>query len=192
MFQKIVVCLDRSELGEQVLPYASDQARKSGGKLVLLHICKKDFASFDNPASGQFNSAPVELVMKEFSLRWHHATVYLERIADRLSENGIDAEPVVIEGDGTIADSICAYADEGDVDLIVMASSGRTGLRRLILGSIAGSVARRAGVPVLVVKPGSGKAVPQPLAGLPEEIRELEDRAGSDWNVELDPSSSAV
>lgn len=59
-------------------------------------------------------------------------------------------ETAVIEGDG-VADAILEYADEAGVDAIVMGSEGKAGVSRMLLGSVAEAVTRRASIPVTIV-----------------------------------------
>ncbi|MEB3323277.1 MAG: universal stress protein, partial [Synechococcaceae cyanobacterium] len=54
---------------------------------------------------------------------------------------------------GTAADEIVRFAQEGAIDLIVIATHGRTGLQHMVMGSVAEKVVRLAGTPVLAVKP---------------------------------------
>jgi len=75
-----------------------------------------------------------------------------DAIAERANSAGRDAVTDVREG--SPAEAILAYADEHDVDLIVMGTRGRTGLDRYLLGSTTGRTIRRADVPVVAVTAG--------------------------------------
>jgi nucleotide-binding universal stress UspA family protein len=78
-----------------------------------------------------------------------------ERELPKISEceecSGLEVEELVVHGEA--ASEIVRVAKEREVDLIVIASHGRTGLGRIIFGSTAESVVRHASCPVLVVKP---------------------------------------
>ena len=152
MLNRILVCLDHSLAAEQVLPYVTTQAKKFGCKVVLLHVCKKDFNSFQIPASGQSGIVPIELILQEFSYRSNQAELYLKQIANVLESERIDTETVVIEGYGPVAESISIYAKENDIDLIAMASRERKGLKRLLFRSVAASLAKMTAIPILLVK----------------------------------------
>lgn len=65
-------------------------------------------------------------------------------------ESDAALETVVVTGTGA-ADAILEYADEEDVDAIVMGSEGKAGVSRMLLGSVAESVTRRAAIPVTIV-----------------------------------------
>lgn len=69
-------------------------------------------------------------------------------VEDRALEAGIDAVTTIAHGNPS--EEILAYADENDVDLIVMGTSGRSGIDRVLVGSVAENVIRRAEVPVLM------------------------------------------
>ncbi|SEW26855.1 universal stress protein [Natrinema salifodinae] len=68
-------------------------------------------------------------------------------------ENDRTVETAVIEGSGP-ADAILEYVDEADVDAIVMGSEGKAGVSRVLLGSVAEAVTRRATIPVTIVSRG--------------------------------------
>ena len=80
------------------------------------------------------------------------AKAYLESVATSLRARGLGVETVVlhrIAADEAILD----YADGNDVDVIAMTTHGLSGLARAVLGSVADSVVRKSGLPVLVINP---------------------------------------
>ena len=81
------------------------------------------------------------------------ATRYLEDVKTRFRAGGSDV--VTDIATGRAAEVICRYAKEHGFDLIVMATHGRSGLSKLLLGSVTGEVVACSGVPVLAVPPGS-------------------------------------
>lgn len=74
-----------------------------------------------------------------------------ETVTAQAASNGVDAVREITSGAPRKA--ILAYADETDIDLIVMGSHGKTGLSRVLLGSVAEHVVRSSSRPVLIVKP---------------------------------------
>lgn len=66
---------------------------------------------------------------------------------------------------GDVGSTLIAFVDEHDIDLIVIASRGRSGMKRALLGSVADEVVRRAPCPVLVVKGSATSLVPERSAG---------------------------
>ncbi|WP_367175382.1 universal stress protein [Haloarcula rubripromontorii] len=78
------------------------------------------------------------------------AEAFIESQADHVDTEGLSVTPAVREG--VVHDAVLDYTDENDIDLIVMGTHGRTGVRRFLLGSVTEKVVRLADVPVLSVK----------------------------------------
>jgi nucleotide-binding universal stress UspA family protein len=76
-----------------------------------------------------------------------------EAVADRARERGVDVVTEVLQGEP--AATIVDYADAREMDLVVVPTHGRTGIERLLVGSTAARVVRRATVPVLTLRPDS-------------------------------------
>jgi nucleotide-binding universal stress UspA family protein len=153
MFHKILVCLDCSKFSERALTYATIEANKFSSKLILLHVCTKNFVSFPVPISGQFIPIPVESILEDFSQRCIKAKAYLEQLALILKREGLIVEVVVLEGFlCDLPDIIIKYAEENYVDLIAMTTHGRKGLKRIFWGSVADSVTGKSTIPTLIVK----------------------------------------
>ncbi len=157
MVRKILVCLDGSEFAEQAIPHVLAQIGQSDVKVFLLHVCRPDISSFAVPISTGSALIPGNLVVDKFSRRANHAKLYLLKLAYELAGRSVPAETVVVEGYGT-AESIVEFAEAHGIDLMTMASHGREGFKRFLMGNVAGSVARRTLIPVFVVKPKSAKS----------------------------------
>ncbi|MFU8795944.1 MAG: universal stress protein [Dehalococcoidia bacterium] len=134
MFDKILVCLDGSELAAQILPYARVQAQQFSSELHLLNVIERSGKEREGERSGK-----------------PELTAYLNRIAEPLRKQ--ELEVICATAEGTAGDSILAYADKSEIDLIAMATHGRSGLKRAVLGSVAGFILRESGLPVLIVRP---------------------------------------
>jgi nucleotide-binding universal stress UspA family protein len=124
----ILVSLDGSELSETILGAAVEVADALKAELSLLRVAD--------------SSTPMP-----------YADSYLEAIADRLRKDGTAAEAKLIPGQP--AATIATVAREQDANLIAMATHGRSGLARLVLGSVATETLRRAHVPLLLVRPAA-------------------------------------
>jgi nucleotide-binding universal stress UspA family protein len=149
----IVVPLDRSELAEAALGPATELARLLGAGLFLVHVVQlPTYAYGDGYAFSQFD-AEAELT---------EAREYVEQIAGRLRASGLSVRTWTGVDSPSLA--IAAMARAAEADLIVMATHGRGGLARLVLGSVATGTLQRANVPVLVVRPAT---VRQPTAEPP-------------------------
>lgn len=141
--QHILVPIDFSESNQTLNGYASVLAQATGAKITYMHVSQPDvpYGSY----------AYIDVEQEEA-----RDQKQLESIEPTLP--GIRAEHVVTLG--APAEKIVDYARENGVDLIVMGTHGRTGLRRALMGSIAESVVRHAECPVLALKPAT--SVPQP------------------------------
>ena len=143
MFEKIMVCLDGSKLAEQILPYATEQARRFCSKLVLLQVWSMSIAEITKTTSNSFE-------LKQQTLN-DEAKNYLEKVAAPLKEQGLNVICVTLQG--IAEDVIIGYAQDETIDLIAMTTHGRSGLGRTIFGSVADQVLRKSGLPILLIKP---------------------------------------
>jgi nucleotide-binding universal stress UspA family protein len=149
MFGKILVCLDRSSLAEQILPYACEVARVFSSELILLTVVE-----IPTPQSLEF---PVETDLIE-DLRRNEALTYLERIAFPLREGGLTVKTAVV--DGSTGHAIVDYAAANAIELIAMDTHGRENVGRLVFGSVTDYVVRHTSIPVLSMKPRHREARP--------------------------------
>ncbi len=143
MYQRILVPLDGSKLAEQALPYATELC-KGSVEVILFQVVHLPLPLAAPDASLAVPvPAPDELLQE--------AKNYLEGIAEKLRGEGVSVRTDAVERD-VVADAIVEYAAEHGVDLIVMTTHGRSGISRLIFGSVAESVVRHAPCPVLLVR----------------------------------------
>lgn len=80
----------------------------------------------------------------------HEAKSYLAQVRTRAVSSGVQVEVAVREGRTT--DVLLTYAQERNIDILILGSHGRTGLRRLLMGSVAENIIKMSYFPVLVVK----------------------------------------
>lgn len=149
MFNKILVCLDGSKLAEQILPYAIEEASRFRSKLVLLQVTGVQTVPVVEAGA---SALAVEAAAQQVEREQRDTKAYLEVLTQSLRETGIDAEFVTLRG-LQIGQTIVDYANEHGVDLIAIATHGRSGLKRLVLGSVAEFVLRESGLPILLIKP---------------------------------------
>lgn len=148
MQKTILVPLDGSPLAERALPAA----------LVLVRTLALPTSSATAIGSGGQSSPEAE--------------AYLGGHADRLTARGIDTDTRVIYGDA--AEGILQEATSREATLIVMATHGRTGLGRLVYGSVAEAVLRRTTTPLLLVRAWEEGTEPPPLAAHPRILVPLD------------------
>jgi nucleotide-binding universal stress UspA family protein len=146
MYERILLPLDGSQTAEQALPHAVTQAERFGAELILLRVLE--------PFPPVRSISPADLAaIRQQSGEW--ARQYFERITDDLGDRGFPIQPQIVEGRPNVV--ILQYAEENDVDLIVICSRGRSGLSRWLMGSVADRVIRGAAVPVLLVRAQTAK-----------------------------------
>ncbi len=151
MFERILVCLDGSEIAEQIMPYASEQAMRFQSKLVLFQAVPEPVAYSPGIPGGEPVPVQTDTMLEESKETFDRAKDYLERMAAPLRERGVQVETVTSLGKA--GETILDYADRNSVDLIAIATHGRSGLGRAVFGSVADHVLRGSGLPILVIRP---------------------------------------
>ncbi len=142
---RIVVPLDGSELSLSVLPYVEEVAETLGASLVLVHAVQP----VDIYPGSEMTPARVGTILDDLQA---HGQSFLTRVAQEIEARGkLKARSVV--NISFPADEIVRVAQEVDAGLIAMATHGRSGARRWIMGSVANAVVRRTNIPCLVIRP---------------------------------------
>ena len=144
---KILVPLDGSALAEMAVPTAVELAKDKGATLVLMR------AAEEPPSLTDVVAAQVDVVSE--------AEGYLEAMAGRLRADGCPRVETCVWY-GAPAPSIVEAVEASGADLVVMTSHGRSGIGRLILGSVAESVLRGTWAPILLLR-AKGAAVLPPV-----------------------------
>ena len=151
MFSKILVGIDGSEYSRNAVNYALDLAVKDGSELFLLAIVPSKVHHGDS--SGVFGMVSPSY----FDEYKKEAEKWFEEIINHINkETNIDTttkvKSEVITTPFSTPASILNYAEERDVDLIVIGTRGNSGLKKMLLGSVASDVVTYSYCPVLVVK----------------------------------------
>lgn len=155
MYQHIVVPLDGSELAECVLPHASALARllKGEEKISLVRVVPP-LRLYE----GAEASLPPEERKRLEAESVHVARDYLKGAASRLNQPGIIVATVVLFGQ--VLDQINEFIKDNGVDLVILATHGRSGISRWFAGSTAERLIHTSTVPVLVVRPPGCPVLP--------------------------------
>jgi nucleotide-binding universal stress UspA family protein len=158
--QRFLVPIDFSGTADRAIDVALDLAGAVGGQLTLLYVYGAPATVL--PDGSTFAASARDLM--EVSRRADEALADVRREL----ETRAAAAGVVLTAQtrmGIAADEIVQAAESGQFDIVVMGTHGRTGLGRLIMGSVAESVMRHAHIPVLTVREG------------PREVQEVAGRA---------------
>ena len=149
MYEKIMVPLDGSELAECVLPHVE-------GFIKGCHVSNVVFVRVVEPITAPVGNVYIgrEESRERESTRKSAVKDYLNQIMDRLKHEGTELHSEVLVG--RVADSLADYTEKNDIDLILIATHGRSGVTRWVRGSIADKILRYSNVPVLMVRaPGT-------------------------------------
>jgi nucleotide-binding universal stress UspA family protein len=146
--RRILVPLDGSLLAEEAIPHALDLGALSGAEYVLVHVTEPS-AWLGRLPGGTLAASPAA---EGGQKRERQAEDYLTRVAGRLAERGFKAETRVVVS-SHLARAILETAQASHADLIALATHGRGGLSRLLIGSVADKVLRRSDVPLLLCHP---------------------------------------
>ena len=149
--KRILIPLDGSELAEGVLEPAIALGSVMDAEYTLLRAIEP--SSFLDGLAAMADPGAVERASEE---RRAEAQAYLDRLAERLRAGGTRVQTEVVLCESAAA-AILAAARARNADLIAIATHGRSGLRRLFLGSVAGKVVRGTPTPLLVYRPRVGR-----------------------------------
>ena len=136
---RLLLCLDGSAVAESIVPTVRTWADALESEVRVLHVAPP----LPDPREGDF-------VVPEDT---RHATSRVEAVVEELRDAGIEAQSTIAEHPD-VPGRIVAQASSAMADLVVMATHGRTGLARMLVGSVARQVIARSPLPVLVQRPG--------------------------------------
>ena len=142
-FKHILAPLDGSEIGEAALSDAIAIASKTGATISLLHVIPEPHA-----VEAKMLGEELGRVSKAMHTAGED---YLEKICTQVSKEGINVTARIVEGDP--AECIIELAQHDSVDLIAMATHGRSGMARWVLGSVADKVLHASKLPMWLVRP---------------------------------------
>lgn len=157
--KKILFPTDFSDSSDHAVRYAVSFAQEFDAKLYVLHIVEdvSNAAYFDMLAG-----PPLQEMYAEMEAR---AWESVKRAVPETKRSDVDWEPLVRRGAPAI--EICHTAEELEVDLVVLGTHGRTGLKHMLFGSVAEKVVRMAPCPVLSVRH-------------PDHVMDLPEKGGAD------------
>ncbi len=154
MYKEILVPLDGSDVSASSLPTARQLAEALGARVHLLQISSQteEFAVMRGAEFGTLGSDYSQQVLDEvMTAQRDRIEKYLNEVGDELTSAGLNVVKAV--EDGQAADKIVDYAEAAEIDLIIMSTHGRGGVRRFLVGSVTDKVIRSTNLPVLVIHP---------------------------------------
>lgn len=140
-YQKILIATDGSENTQRAISYGIEIAKLSGAAVHALYVVNTSPLISDSWTVGK--ESIYEIIRSE----GEKAVSEVKKIGEA---SGVEVREVVL--DGYPSNEIIDFAENNDIDLIVMGTLGKTGLDRLLIGSVAEKVVRGSKVPVMVVR----------------------------------------
>ncbi len=150
MFERILVPLDGSKVGEAALEHVEHMVAKIAPTVKTEIILLQVLTSLTHYVIAGEASVQVPYTEKEVDYITRKAKEYLSKTAECLKGKGVSIKTKVVMGKAE--EEIVKAAAELKADLIAMSTHGRSGLSRLTFGSITDKILRTASVPVLVVR----------------------------------------
>jgi len=142
VYKRALVTLDGSPLAEAILPFITEIAGPLDMEVVLLRVVV--------PIPPQIVEGTRHAVFEDVESRLAEARDYLAPLAAELAGRGVRVRAEVRRGDPVL--EIAAAASAVDADLIAMTTHGRSGLGRLLFGSVAEAVLRQTAIPVFLMR----------------------------------------
>jgi nucleotide-binding universal stress UspA family protein len=139
--KNVLVTTDFSPAGSSALPYAAEMAKRFGAKLFVLHVRPPSVNPMTQPAAWE---ALAEAAKAEIEVQ-----------KEQLRKSFPGIKPVVFVQEGDMWNVLSSTIDQNNIDLLVVGTRGRTGVRKFFLGSVAEEIFRQAPCPVLTIGPFS-------------------------------------
>ncbi len=159
MYRKILLPLDGSELAHRAMRHAVEIGRLAGAEVVLLQVVDSEAQVIAQTTPATIEPIPgtgsvsAEVVHEAVAEQRRIAAANLEASAKTIRDAGVGSVSTELV-EGAPGEAIVEAAKRLGCDLVVMATHGRSGLKRALLGSVADHVARNTpGIPVLLVHP---------------------------------------
>lgn len=144
-YQRILVCLDGSQLAERILPFARLFAKGFKSPVHLIQVVPPLTPDIGLEPGGPF----IELA---FQLK-KRAEMYLTEVRESLADVGVDVSFTVEEGD--VASKVIAEAESTPKTLVALTTHGRSGTARWLMGSVTSKLLTATTMPLLVLRTGS-------------------------------------
>jgi nucleotide-binding universal stress UspA family protein len=147
---KVLAAIDGSELSIDAADYAVLIAKQNNAQLIALHVIRSEEA-YQYAANLTEVVTPTSVdsmvqTVKQDSQKW------FDPIEQKSNANNVQVKTDIILSPNSTTGTIVDYAEREGIDLIVMGTRGRSGFKKLLLGSTASDVTAYAHCPVLIIK----------------------------------------
>ena len=142
--KKILVPLDGSDCSMRAAQYAIELAKLQKAQIVCIHILDR------MPYGFEFSGSCIEDYLQSVE---NQSNVWFNKVIKMAESQGIkDVKAVFFRDIRSIVDTIVNYASNNSIDLIVIGTRGRTGIQKVLMGSVASGVSQHAHCPVMLIK----------------------------------------
>ncbi|MEP0826057.1 MAG: universal stress protein [Nitrososphaera sp.] len=148
---KILVCIDGSEASMKAADYAIEMAKKHDAQLTALSVVASPLGHAYSPGPFGFGASPSTMTEVAESAR-REARKWLDETENRAAAQGVNFMSEIIESASSVVPAIVHFAEENKIDLIVTGTRGRSGFKKMILGSVASGLTTHASCSVMIVK----------------------------------------
>ena len=158
-FSKVLVSIDGSEPSMKAAEYAIIVARSNESQLIALHVLfsQTGYAYSSGTFGGLVTPNSIKAI---YDGAKQDAQLWFDTIRTKIDDEErvypgrkpIDLKTDVVVTATSVAAAVVGYSDQNDIDLIVIGTRGRSGFKRLLLGSVASGVVTYSNCPVMVVK----------------------------------------
>jgi nucleotide-binding universal stress UspA family protein len=146
---KIMVGIDGSEESVNAADYAIDIAKRHNAELIAVNVLTSDIGyAYSSPGV----ESPPLTIREIILLAEDEVKKWLNDIKEKADRNGIRFRSEIIMAKRSAVSTMLDYAEEQKIDLISVGTRGRSGIKKMLLGSVASGLVTYAACPVLVVK----------------------------------------
>jgi nucleotide-binding universal stress UspA family protein len=151
MYQTLLVPLDGSPRAESILPHIENLAIQFKSKVFFLQVVEAPL-QFVNPSFYEttIQTDIIHEYLEDFKRKKEHISAYLAGIQEGFQKKGIETG-IFVEQGGAV-ETILSVAQRENVDLIAIASHGRSGLSRVFYGSVAAGIMQKIDRPILIIR----------------------------------------
>ena len=151
MYQTLLVPLDGSPRAESILPHVENLAIRFKSKVFLLQVVEPPL-QFVNPSlyETSIQTDVIHEYLVDFKRKKEEIVAYLAGIQEGFQKKGIEVKILVEQG--IVVETVISVAQRENVDLIAIASHGRSGLSRVFYGSVAAGIMQKIDRPILIIR----------------------------------------
>jgi len=146
---RILVPIDGSENAYRAASFAIDLAKRYSAELVVIHAMELNQSL---SYLGVYGMPTPQNINEMIEAAGKKASAWFDRIRKEADGMGVNIWSEIVEGPFSLVGEIVNYAENNHIDLIVTGSRGRTGFKKVLLGSVASGIVTYAHCPVLVIK----------------------------------------